>query len=570
MGVKERMTLLDALSELKYVESNFDFDVGEFEASSDFEAALVERGVVTKSQLSKALAFQLGVRELELRSAGLTHQVFDILPFEICNRFQVVPVSDTDGVVEVAFSDPRDLKLQHLLEFYTQKRVRFCVADSDSIRQTLATLNEKHDALKDVTDGMRLEIVLDDGKENKSYSLEEFGELSSSPVVRLINTTIISALKKRVSDIHFEVYEYGIEVKYRIDGILYPATEMLDSSYHASLISRLKVMAELDIAEKRIPQDGRFKLKVQGREIDFRLSVIPTTYGENAVVRVLDNLSGAQSASELKLDNLGIQPEQLKYVRRAVNEPYGMILIAGPTGSGKTTTIYSALTEINSGREKIITIEDPVEYQIDGVMQIAVNEKKGLTFSSGLRSVLRHDPDKILVGEIRDAETASIAVRSALTGHLVFSTVHANNAIDVISRFQNMGIDIFNFISSLNCVVAQRLLRVLCPSCKAQTHYDSTYLIEMGFTPEETDVPFFTASGCEECGGTGYRGRTSIAEVLVLNDDLRHRILERQSVYEALNAKDLCGALTLRRSALNAAKIGLSSLEEVNRVTFVE
>lgn len=564
------MSLLDALSELNFVGDSFGLEYEELKESSDIAKTMVERGVVTKSQLSKALALQLGLEACDLRNQRLTPQVFDILPYEICNRFEVVPVSSEGGVITVAFSDPQDISLQHLLEFHTRKRVRICVADSDAIRQVLVSLNEKHDTLKDVTDGMRLEIVLDDGKENKSYSLEEYGELSSSPVVRLINTTILSALKKRVSDIHFEVYEYGIEVKYRIDGILYPATEMLDSSYHASLISRLKVMAELDIAEKRIPQDGRFKLKVQGREIDFRLSIIPTTYGENAVIRVLDNLSGAQSASELKLDSLGIDSEQLKYLRRAVNEPYGMILIAGPTGSGKTTTIYSALTEINTGKEKIITIEDPVEYQIDGVMQIAVNEKKGLTFSSGLRSVLRHDPDKILVGEIRDAETAGIAVRSALTGHLVFSTVHANNAIDVISRFQNMGIDIFNFISSLNCVVAQRLLRVLCDNCKAKANYDPLYLQEMGFTGEEIGQPFFAATGCEECGGTGYKGRTSVAEVLVLNDELRHRILEKQSVYEALGSQDLCGALTLRRSALNAVKTGASSLEEVNRVTFVE
>src|SRR5690606_31168750 len=372
------------------------------------------------------------------------------------------------------------------------------------------------DALKDLADGMRLEIVIDSGDENRTLSLEEYGELSSSPIVRLINTVILSALKKRASDVHVEVYEYGVEVKYRIDGVLYPATEMLDRSYHASLISRLKVMAELDIAEKKVPQDGRFKLRVKGRNIDFRLSIIPSTYGENAVIRVLDSLATPKAGSDLSLDRLGISPEQLKSFRKAIHEPYGMVLIAGPTASGKTTAIYGALSELNTGQEKNITIDDPVEYQLDGVMQIAVNEKKGLTFSSGLRAVLRHDPDKILVGEIRDVETASIAVQSALTGHLVFSSVHANNAVDVISRFQNMGVDTFNFLSSLNCVMAQRLVRVLCRTCKSPHRYERTFLVEAGLGPDDLDCTFYRAVGCEHCDHTGYRGRTSICEVLVV------------------------------------------------------
>lgn len=562
--------LSSSLVELGFIDQSMMRDLAPEWDDRDLADHLLEKGYLTHHQLAKGVAMQAGLPYTDLREVEIDQELFDLLPLDVCNRLNVVPLSATPASINIVITDPFDVELQQKVEFLCRRHAKLHVAELDSIRFALSRCHERHDALKDLADGMRLEIVIDSGDENRTLSLEEYGELSSSPIVRLINTVILSALKKRASDVHVEVYEYGVEVKYRIDGVLYPATEMLDRSYHASLISRLKVMAELDIAEKKVPQDGRFKLRVKGRNIDFRLSIIPSAYGENAVIRVLDSLATPKAGSDLSLDRLGISPEQLKSFRKAIHEPYGMVLIAGPTGSGKTTTIYGALSELNTGQEKIITIEDPVEYQLDGVMQIAVNEKKGLTFSSGLRAVLRHDPDKILVGEIRDVETASIAVQSALTGHLVFSSVHANNAIDVISRFQNMGVDTFNFLSSLNCVMAQRLVRVLCRNCKVPHRYERTFLSEVGLGSDDLDNTFYRAVGCEYCDHTGYRGRTSICEVLVVTDDVRHLISEKGSTFEVLKNSELCGGITLRRSALERAVQGVTSLEEVNRVTFVE
>ncbi|MCG8519648.1 MAG: Flp pilus assembly complex ATPase component TadA [Pseudomonadales bacterium] len=569
MGVAVKRSLLGSLINLDILDQATLDQIGT-ESESVTGDWLVKQGYVTPVQVAKAEAHRFDLEYVDLRRRDINTDLLDVLPLEICNQLNIVPFDINDNVLTLVIENPSQLDVQHRVEFYTGYWVSLAVSDPDAIKFALAKLAERHDALKNVADGMKLEIVLEDGEQDRAMSLEDYGEHSTSPIVRLINTTILSALRKRASDIHVEVYDYGIEVKYRIDGILYPATEILDSSYHATLISRLKIMGELDIAEKRVPQDGRFKLRVQGRDVDFRLSIIPTAVGESAVIRVLDNPAINQVDTKLTLDRLGLPVDQLKAFRRSILEPYGMVLIAGPTGSGKTTTIYSALSELNTGREKIITIEDPVEYQLDGVMQIAVNEKKGLTFSSGLRSVLRHDPDKILVGEIRDSETAEIAVRSALTGHLVFSTVHANNAIEVIFRFQNMGLDLFNFISSLNCVVAQRLVRLLCGHCKSPVRYESHYLEEMGISPDLVTQPFYVASGCELCEGTGYKGRRSIAEMLLLNEDLRKKILEKGSVFEAIDKRDLIGGVTLRSRALNLVIEGISSLDEVNRVTFVD
>lgn len=569
MGAAACLSLLDSLITLDILEQQT-LDLIRTETVTASKEWLVEQGYVTPVQLAKAQAYRFGLDYVDLRRGDVNADILDVLPLELCSQLNAVPVDIADNVLTLVVDDPSNLDVQHRVEFFTGRWVKLVVSEPEAIKFALARLAEKHDALKNVADGMKLEIVLEDGEQDRAMSLENYGEHSTSPIVRLINTTILSALRKRASDIHVEVYDYGIEVKYRIDGILYPATEVLDSSYHATLISRLKIMGELDIAEKRVPQDGRFKLRVQGRDVDFRLSIIPTAVGESAVIRILDNPAINHVDTKLTLDRLGLPAEQLKAFRRSIQEPYGMVLIAGPTGSGKTTTIYSALSELNTGREKIITIEDPVEYQLDGVMQIAVNEKKGLTFSSGLRSVLRHDPDKILVGEIRDSETAEIAVRSALTGHLVFSTVHANNAIEVIFRFQNMGLDLFNFISSLNCVVAQRLVRLLCDHCKSPVQYEPDYLEEMGISPGLVTRPLYNACGCDICEGTGYKGRKSIGEMLVLNEELRKKVLEKGSVFEAINNDDLIGGMTLRRRALDLVIDGVSSLDEVNRVTFVE
>ncbi len=360
-------------------------------------------------------------------------------------------------------------------------------------------------------------------------------------------------------------------IKYRIDGVLYKATEALDLRFQGPIISRIKVMSELDISERRVPQDGRFKVRMGGKSIDFRVSIMPSIFGEDAVIRILDKESIAADLKGLTLEVLGFPEREIGRFRRMIREPYGMVLVTGPTGSGKTTTLYAALTEINNEEDKIITIEDPVEYQVKGVVQIPVNEKKGLTFARGLRSVLRHDPDKIMVGEIRDPETAQIAVQSALTGHLVFTTVHANNVFDVLGRFLHMGIDPYNFVSCLNCVLAQRLVRKICDHCKKPVKYDRETLEESGIDYEKyRDFTFYEGEGCSECHGVGFHGRSAIVELLALNDELRELIMARAPISQLKKVAHVTGTHFLRESALEKVFLGISSLREINRVTFVE
>jgi type IV pilus assembly protein PilB len=341
--------------------------------------------------------------------------------------------------------------------------------------------------------------------------------------------------------------------------------------HHSTIITRVKVMSELDIAERRVPQDGRFRVKYNGRLIDFRVSIMPTIHGENAVLRVLDKESMNEKFRNLVLDVVGFDEEDLRKFRRYIAEPYGMVLVTGPTGSGKTTTLYAAVNEIKTDEDKIITIEDPVEYQVKGVTQIPVNEKKGLTFARGLRSILRHDPDKIMVGEIRDTETAQIAIQSALTGHLVFTTVHANNVVDVLGRFLNMGVEPYNFVSALNCVLAQRLVRTICKHCKTQVQYTDEELDNNGLKPAEwRDIIFYEGRGCIECGGTGYHGRTAIHELLDLSDRIRELILEKRPSSEIRKAAHEEGMRFLRESALKKVRAGITTLKEINKVTFIE
>jgi type IV pilus assembly protein PilB len=457
------------------------------------------------------------------------------------------------------------------LEQLTKTRVRLVLASAAAIQALLKQSQGTTEVLKDLSEDFRLVIIKEneEGKE-QAVSLETVSD-ASSPVVKLINTLLIDAMSKRASDIHIETYESGITLKYRVDGVLYPATAVLDRRHHPALVSRLKVMAELDIAEKRVPQDGRFKLRMAKRDIDFRISVIPSVFGEDVVIRILDKSSITKGLQGLRLESLGMVPEVLKRFRRAVNEPYGMVLITGPTGSGKTTTLYAALSELNAGEEKIITIEDPVEYQLEGVVQIPVNEKKGLTFVRGLRSILRHDPDKIMVGEIRDAETAQIAVQSALTGHLVFTTVHANNAFDVIGRFSHMGMDVYSFVSALNCVMAQRLVRMICERCK-RTCSASAELLELSGLDvgRYSNHEWAEGAGCEHCNGTGYRGRAAITELLDLSPRIRQMILERRPTIDLQSAALEEGMATLRQSAVGKAIAGQTTLREINRVTFVD
>jgi len=469
-------------------------------------------------------------------------------------------------------ADPLDLTLPDILERLTRRSVELAVSSAEAIAEVLKRSEGTAQVLRGMTEEFRiLKVVETEEGREKTVALDELGEDAKSPVVKLINTLLLTAIQKRASDVHIEAYEHGITVKYRIDGVLYPATETLDRRHHSALVSRLKVMAELDIAEKRTPQDGRFRLRVNGRDIDFRISVLPAALGEDVVIRILDKSSVAGGVRKLQLEALGIAPETLKRFRKAIAEPYGMVLITGPTGSGKTTTLYAALSELHTGEEKVITIEDPVEYQLDGIVQIAVNEKKGLTFARGLRSILRHDPDKIMVGEIRDSETAQIAVQSALTGHLVFTTVHANNSIDVIGRITHMGIDLYNFVTALNCVMAQRLVRRICPQCRHETRLDAAILEQSGLDPDKyASQKWYEGRGCEHCHGTGYRGRYAVTEFLALTPRIRQMIIDRRPADELQRTAIEEGMTTLRQSALVKALAGETTLKEINRVTFVE
>jgi type IV pilus assembly protein PilB len=532
---------------------------------------LLESRVITADQLAEALAEQQALPYADLRDFRVPPELFELIPASIAYQYGVLPYRQTDDVLEVVIADPFDLALPERLERMSRRRVKLWFASRAAIEAALKRSEGTAKVLEDVSEDFKLVVVREtaEGKE-EAVALDELGE-AGSPVVKLVNTLLMAALSKRASDVHIEIYENGIVVKYRIDGVLYPATEMLDRRHHSALIARLKVMAELDIAEKRVPQDGRFRLRAGGRDIDFRISIMPSVFGEDVVIRILDKSAITEGLRGLRLDTLGMAPEVLKKFRRIIREPYGMVLITGPTGSGKTTTLYAALSELDANEEKIITIEDPVEYQLEGVVQIPVNEKKGLTFARGLRSILRHDPDKILVGEIRDAETAAIAVQSALTGHLVFTTVHANNAFDVVGRFSHMGVDVYGFVSALNCVMAQRLVRMICTRCRQPAKVDAELLDLSGLDPARyAEQAWYEGAGCQHCHGTGYRGRAAITEFLDLSARIRQMIVDRRPVKELQAAAMEEGMVTLRHSALTKVLAGETTLKEINRVTFVD
>jgi type IV pilus assembly protein PilB len=532
---------------------------------------LLQEGIVDSERMAQALAEQFALPYADLAGFTVGPELFGRLPAAQAYALGAVPYRVNGSSIEVAVSDPYDLGLPERLEQVTGLRVELLLASPAAIQSALKRSQGTAEVLKDVSEDFRLVMVkeTDEGRE-QTVSLENLGDVSS-PVVRLINTLLLDAIAKRASDIHIETYESGISAKYRIDGVLYPAMDTLDRRHHAAFVSRLKVMAELDIAEKRVPQDGRFKLRLGARDIDFRISIIPSVFGEDVVIRILDKSAITVGMRALRLESLGMSGDVLKKFRRAVREPYGMVLITGPTGSGKTTTLYAALSELDAGEEKVITIEDPVEYQLDGIVQIPVNEKKGLTFARGLRSVLRHDPDKIMVGEIRDPETAQIAVQSALTGHLVFTTVHANNAFDVIGRFTHMGVDVYSFVSALNCVMAQRLVRLICPQCRREVRADDELLDLSGLDPERhRGHAWFEGAGCAGCSGTGYRGRAAITEFLDLSVRVRQMIIERRPAAELQSTAIQEGMVTLRQSAVAKALAGETTLREINRVTFVD
>jgi len=416
-----------------------------------------------------------------------------------------------------------------------------------------------------------MQLVGEDEEGEETLTIDSITAQESSPIIKLVDSIVFNAIQRRASDIHIETRDNEVVVKYRIDGVLYEALDPIDKKHHTTVISRIKVMSELDIAEKRVPQDGRFKLRITGRTIDFRVSIVPTAHGEDSVIRILDKESMNSEFKNLRLDVVGFDDEMLGKFRKFIKEPYGMVLVTGPTGSGKTTTLYAALSEIQTSEDKIITIEDPVEYQLRGITQIPVNERKGLTFARGLRAILRHDPDKIMVGEIRDEETAQIAVQSALTGHLVFTTVHANNVVDVLGRFLNMKVDLYNFVSALNCVLAQRLVRRICPHCVHEVKYPASFLVESGLDAGQyRNHVFYEGVGCLECNGTGFHGRQAIAELLDLSDRIRSMILDRRPASEIKNAAKEEGMTFLREAALKKVMEGKTTLREVNKVTFVD
>jgi type IV pilus assembly protein PilB len=512
---------------------------------------------------------------VDLRGYHLDAELFKTVPVDLMFRYNFVPLEQNDSTLSIAIADPSKLMMIDEIGLLLNRRIKTKVATLIQISEILKKTEQSQRVLEEASEGFVLDVVRDDeGAGDENITIDRITgttEADVSPIIRLVDTTIFTALQKRASDIHVETESDSVVVKYRIDGVLTPAMQPMAKEHHSTIITRIKVMSELDIAERRVPQDGRFRVKYSGRLIDFRVSIMPTIHGENAVLRVLDKESMSEKFRNLVLDVVGFDEEDLRKFRRYILEPYGMVLVTGPTGSGKTTTLYAALNEIKTDEDKIITIEDPVEYQIHGITQIPVNEKKGLTFARGLRSILRHDPDKIMVGEIRDTETAQIAIQSALTGHLVFTTVHANNVVDVLGRFLNMGVEPYNFVSALNCVLAQRLVRMICVHCKTPVRYSDAELESFGLSPKEwRDVPFYDGPGCIECGGTGYHGRTAIHELLDLSDRIRELILEKRPSSEIRKAAHEEGMKFLRDSALARVKAGVTTMKEINKVTFIE
>ena len=531
--------------------------------------ALVRDQILSEIAWAEALAEQYGLPFEALDGYRVEFERFATIPVEAMRQFGFVPVDERAGILVVAVADPHDLRLIDHIDHIVGREFHLVVAPKSAIADALQASERNAQMVARVRDEFRPLLIRENEQGEEVLSADKI-QKDQSPVVQLVDTIILNALQKRASDIHLEPADGVTEVKYRIDGVLYLAMEPLDLKFHNPLVSRIKVMSELDIAERRVPQDGRFKLRLERRTIDFRVSVMPSVFGESVVIRILakDDMTAGQRG--IHLDGLGLRADDLKRFRRAITASYGMVLVTGPTGSGKTTTLYAALSEVNTKEDKILTIEDPVEYQLKGIVQIPVNEKKGLTFARGLRSILRHDPDKIMVGEIRDAETAQIAIQSALTGHLVFSTVHANNAFDVIGRFVNMGIEPYNFVASLNCIMAQWLVRRLCEACKVPVSVSPEHCEQLGFDPHLfADRPVYDVKGCVDCHGLGFRGRHAITEFLPVTDRIKDMILERRAPSEIRKTATAEGMSTLRQAGIEKVLAGDTTMKEVNRATFV-
>jgi len=530
---------------------------------------------ITDLERAQDVARRYRCEFVDLTDFQLHHELFKKIPVELMFRYNFVPLEETgDGRLAIAIADPSQLMMIDEISLLLQKRIVTKVSTLKQISDILKKTEQSQRVLEEASEGFTLDVI----REDEATGVEETLSIDkltatgdTSPIIRLVDTTIFTALQRRASDIHIETRDDSVVIKFRIDGVLTQAMPPIGKEHHSTVISRIKVMSELDISERRVPQDGRFRVKYNGRAIDFRVSIMPSIHGEDAVLRVLDKESMSEKFRTLTLDVVGFDEDDLRKFRRYIKEPYGMVLVTGPTGSGKTTTLYAAVNEIKTDEDKIITIEDPVEYQLRGITQIPVNEKKGLTFARGLRSILRHDPDKIMVGEIRDTETAQIAIQSALTGHLVFTTVHANNVVDVIGRFLNMGVEPYNFVSALNCILAQRLVRLICESCRTAVHYPPEVLEASGLDPVQwSRVPLYEGPGCIECAGTGFRGRTAIHELLDLSDRIREMILARRPTSEIRRAAREEGMRFLRESALDKVRLGMTTLKEINKVTFIE
>ena len=510
---------------------------------------------------------------VDLKNFHIQHELFRKIKVDLMFRYNFVPLQETqDGRLVIALADPSQLMMIDEISLNLGRRIIIKVATLTQISDVLKKTEQSQRVLEEAGENFALDVIREDENSDETISIERLtAESDISPIIRLVDTTIFTALQRRASDIHIETRDDSVVIKYRIDGVLQQAMQPIAKEHHSTIISRIKVMSELDISERRVPQDGRFRVRYNGRSIDFRVSIMPSIHGEDAVLRVLDKESMSEKFHKLTLDVVGFNDEDLHKFRQYIKEPYGMVLVTGPTGSGKTTTLYAALNEVKTDEDKFVTIEDPVEYQIVGITQIPVNEKKGLTFARGLRSILRHDPDKIMVGEIRDSETAQIAINAALTGNLVFTTVHANNVVDVIGRFLNIGVEAYNFVSSLNCILAQRLVRLICEFCKKEVRYSDEELEACGLSPEEwRQISFYEGEGCIECSGTGFRGRTAIHELLELTDNVREMILAKRPSSEIRRAAREEGMHFLRESALDRVRRGLTTLKEINKVTFIE
>ena len=529
----------------------------------------------TDLEHAKDVARRYRCEFIDLHNFQLHHDLFTKISPHLMFRYNFVPLEETsDGRLAIAIADPSQLMMIDEISLLLGKRIVTKVATLAQISEILKKTEQSKRVLEDASEGFTLAVVHEEEGGDESISIDKLtAQGDMSPIIRLVDTTIFTALQRRASDIHIETQDDSVGIKFRIDGVLTQAMPPIAKEHHSTIISRIKVMSELDISERRVPQDGRFRVKYgqPERPIDFRVSIMPSIHGEDAVLRVLDKESMSEKFRSLTLDVVGFDEDDLRKFRRYIKEPYGMVLVTGPTGSGKTTTLYAAVNEIKTEEDKIITIEDPVEYQIRGITQIPVNEKKGLTFARGLRSILRHDPDKIMVGEIRDTETAQIAIQSALTGHLVFTTVHANNVVDVLGRFLNMGVEPYNFVSALNCILAQRLVRLICNSCREVVHYPADVLEASGLDPDQwSKVSFYEGQGCIECAGTGFRGRSAIHELLDLSDRIREMILARKPTSEIRRAAREEGMRFLRESALDKVRTGMTTLKEINKVTFIE